>query len=79
MKVAKQRSRDLDRLAQGRARRGRRSPGELELRRPATRISLRFRAPRAWCTIRTGDKAEYWDEPLGENVKIGTLAPQHQA
>jgi len=45
----------------------------------ATRISLRFRAPRAWCTIRTGDKAEYWDEPLRENVKIGTLAPQHQA
>ena len=25
------------------------------------------------------DKAEYWDEPLRENVKIGTLAPQHQA
>ena len=45
----------------------------------ATMISLRFRAPRAWCTIRTGDKAEYWDEPLRENVKIGTLAPQHQA
>jgi general stress protein 26 len=25
------------------------------------------------------DKAEYWDEPRDENVKIATLAPQHQA
>ncbi len=25
------------------------------------------------------DKAEYWDEPRSENVKIGTLAPQHQS
>jgi general stress protein 26 len=24
------------------------------------------------------DKAEYWDEPRRENVKIGTLAPQDQ-
>jgi general stress protein 26 len=24
------------------------------------------------------DKAEYWDEPRGENVKIGTLAAQDQ-
>lgn len=24
------------------------------------------------------DKAEYWDEPRNENVKIGTLAPQPQ-
>lgn len=24
------------------------------------------------------DKAEYWDEPRNENVKIGTLAPQDQ-
>jgi general stress protein 26 len=23
------------------------------------------------------DKAEYWDEPRNENVKIATLAPQH--
>jgi general stress protein 26 len=25
------------------------------------------------------DKAEYWDEPRDENVKIGTLPAQHQA
>jgi general stress protein 26 len=25
------------------------------------------------------DKAEYWDEPADENVKIGTLAPQPHA
>jgi hypothetical protein len=24
------------------------------------------------------DKAEYWDEPRNENVKIGTLAAQNQ-
>jgi general stress protein 26 len=25
------------------------------------------------------DKAEYWDEPRDENVKIGTLAAQNQS